>query len=151
MAAVFGAVVLGGALFLVIRVLRRPSDEELIHRLIKTGQKAIEDEDLAGCMKVVSVDYRDSSGLTYDELKGMGLRIFHYFTDISVQVTHIDITLREEGTAEVALTVEVQAMVEGVGRELWPSAGGDRVKLSLRKKRGRWKILALEEAPLRFD
>jgi hypothetical protein len=121
------------------------SEEARIRRAVKEGVQGIEAEDLGKCLRHVSLHYKDEYGLTYVGVKGLLTRIFQEFDGFEIDLRNLGITFLDEEVASVTLGLKVK--VSYGGQRVYLLGSGDfsnRIKLSLIKEGGRWKVTQVE-------
>ncbi|ODS36557.1 MAG: hypothetical protein A7315_01725 [Candidatus Altiarchaeales archaeon WOR_SM1_79] len=121
------------------------SEEARIRRAVKEGVQAIEAEDLGKCLRHVSLHYKDEYGLTYVGVKGLLTRIFQDFEGFEIDFRNLGITFLDEEVASVTFGLKVK--VSYGGQRVYLLGSGDfsnRIKLSLIKEGGRWKVTQVE-------
>lgn len=141
----FAVLVAGGAL--LVRCLGgQRSQEHRVREVIDRCERLVEEEDYGRLATVVWPEYSDSFGMTYQTLLYSARLFFDNVDDIELEVSvqRLEMSGRR-AEAEVVVTFS------------WVEAGGRRVQDALRllvgleEREGRWKVLSLEELPLRFD
>ncbi len=121
------------------------SDETRIRKGVKEGVRAIEAEDVGKCLRRVSLHYRDEYGLTYVGVKGLLTRIFQEFDAFEIDFRNLQITLLDKEVASASFDLKVK--VRYGGQRVYLLGYGDvpnRIKLSLVKEGGRWKVTQVE-------
>ncbi|MFQ5808930.1 MAG: nuclear transport factor 2 family protein [Armatimonadota bacterium] len=121
-------------------LLREPkSPREQIAETILSLERAVEAQDVAGCIRLFSPDYRDSQGITRAVLRRLATEGLRDAQSIDITAYEPEITFTESGA-----TARVEAIVTAVtsrGRQEWPLT----VTFTLQRERRRWRIVAAED------
>lgn len=141
----FAALVAGGV-FLLRYLGGQRSEEHRVREVIGRCERLVEEEDYGRLAAVVWPEYSDSFGMTYRTLLYSARLFFDNVDDVELEVS-----------IQRLEVLERRAEVETVVTFSWVEAGGRRVQDALRllvvleEREGHWKVLSLEELPLRFD
>jgi len=121
------------------------SEEARIRKGIEEGVQAIEAEDVGKCLQYVSLHYKDEYGLTYVGVKGLLTRIFQEFDTFAIDLRNLRITLLDKEIASAIFGLKMKVSYRG-GRVYLLGSGdvSNRIKLSLTKEGGRWKVTQVE-------
>ncbi|MEO0115355.1 MAG: hypothetical protein ABIK93_07745 [candidate division WOR-3 bacterium] len=111
-----------------------------VDRVVMTGKKAVENEDLATVMSLVAEEYGDDFGMDYERLEKWFITHFRNYDDIKVFIPYKKITV-DDGVAVCSLRVSVRALNQSTGEPeviYGYSAWGDELILDLKKINKRW-------------
>jgi hypothetical protein len=116
------------------------SETKKVDRAIITGKKAIENEDLATAMSVVSEDYNDDFGMDYERLERWFVNHFQRYQGIKIIIPVKRIRVNKD-IAVCSLRVSILARNPNTqeyeliyGYSTW----GDELILDLVKSNNRW-------------
>ncbi|MBI5025237.1 MAG: hypothetical protein HZC12_00615 [Nitrospirae bacterium] len=131
-------------LIIVLAYILYPTDEKRIKKVINSGQKAIEAEDIDGLMKYISYNYRDDYGNGYLQIKTIFQHVFKHLNDIEIERDALRITVNND-RAEAEFNVRVIAS-EGQDRGyiLGEAGRAQNIKVSLEKSLNKWLIMRVE-------
>lgn len=126
----------GVGLWLALR--QRQSPREQILASIIALVDAVEAEDVAGCMRLISPDYRDSKGNTRIILRRLAANGFREAQSIDMTLHEPQITVSGRdatATLEAAVTA-----VTSTGRHRWEL----ELTFTFKRERRRWRIVRAE-------
>lgn len=132
--------VLVALIAVVVWQATREGEEDRVRRTLREGKEAIEKEDLAGVMGVISRSYRDPHGLDYRSLTGLFLRIFATYDAIRIHVEREEVAL-EGGRARARIWAWAEAQRGGEGVLACSSGSPCEVELELEKEGRDWKVV----------
>jgi ketosteroid isomerase-like protein len=126
----------GVALWLVLRE-RKSAQQQILETIIALAD-AVESQDVAGCMRLISPDYRDSKGNTRIVLRRLASDGFREAQSIDITLQEPEITVSGRDATAV-LEVNVTA-VTATGRHEWDL----EVTLTFKGERRSWRIVRAE-------
>lgn len=114
------------------------SEESRVKKVILSIERAVECEDVTGCMWHIAGDYSDDLGMDYRGVAFFLKSIFETADNLSVHIKdmRIDIKGREAQTSFVA-DIRMAGRYEN-------EAGASRFNVSLRKDANTWKVDRVE-------
>ena len=134
---VLGLVILG------IKSLLYP-DRNKIKRLIQREMRALEEEDVDGCMEGLALEFRwQELGLNYLVARRSLKKLFETFEDIKVKPARLNIDVKnKEATMRLELTATATNLTTGEKPGFYREPG----VIFFRKIAGKWKIVEVERA-----
>ena len=135
------------AIWLVLRLI--PSDENQIRGLIQQAAEALEDGNLDGAMKVISLSYRDGYGLTYGAWRVLFQRGFDKYVDIRVWIRGLEVQIHGD-EAQATFSVRAEATVAATTGDpdrlpVRDVGTVERARLHLNKEPWGWRVVSGEE------
>jgi hypothetical protein len=126
------------------------SDEALIERLIKKGEKAVEAESVPECLEIVGPQFILLPGdITRDDMaNGWLTRQFKTFDEMSLSVKNIKVELSNvNGVKTAAASFDVSGTVKWNGQTVllaYSRSEPLRFEMLLSKESRKWKVIRLE-------
>jgi len=122
------------------------SEERRVLAVIEEGKRLVEEEDYGRLASVVWPEYSDSFGMTYQTLLYSLRMFFDNVEDVQLDVSRQRLEVAGKH-AEAELVVTFSWRQLGGGR----AQDAVRLRVSFEQRKRRWKILNVDELPLRFD
>jgi len=140
--------ILPGGILLVLSVILIKfvfvSDEKRILKVIEGGEKAIEAEDLDGCMKRLSYNYADEYGLNYLQVKNFLEHFFKEFEGIEIEKDVLGIEVKEK-EAQASMKIRVIVTLQGQkGYLIGSPERPEGIKMNFEKIRTKWLLNRVE-------
>jgi hypothetical protein len=141
------------ALILVIYLAKHfifVSDEALIERLIKKGEKAVEAESVSDCLEIVGSDFVLLPGdITRDDMaNGWLTRQFKNFDEMSLSVKNVEVAVSNvHGAKTATASFVVSGTVKWNGQTVllaYSRSEPLRFEMLLSKEKKKWKVMRLE-------
>lgn len=131
------------AIILVIWLLSRflfIPESKRVDLVIKTGKKAVENENLPKVMSLVYDDYRDDFGMNYQQLKKWFINHFRRYNDIKVLIPYKKISVKENvAVCSLRVSIGARDLTTNEYEIIYGySAWGDELILNLTKINNRW-------------
>ncbi|MDI6827562.1 MAG: hypothetical protein QME62_03650 [Armatimonadota bacterium] len=108
----------------------RLSDDEQIQALLAEGEIAIENKNIRQAMSLVSADYKDSAGFTYQTLRLEAMQAFRNADGFDVILEHPRMQINRD-FASVEIDVTITAITNGQRHNVFSSP----INLSLRREK----------------
>jgi hypothetical protein len=122
---------------------RFQSDETRILKMIEKTAERTRKKDAFGFMQHFDKAYRDDSGLGFDEIRYMGIRVFQSYPEVGVTYTVRDLQIDSEaGRATASLDLSVTVVDQGETVDLIRGARKtNSFVIAMEKKEGSWKFM----------
>jgi hypothetical protein len=119
---------------------RFQSDETRIRGMIERTAERTRRKDAFGFMQHFDKTFKDDSGLGFDEVRYIGIRVFQSYPEVGVTYTVNDLQIDDEaGTAAVSLDLSVMVVDQGETVDLIRGARKtNSFVIAVEKKQGDW-------------
>ncbi len=125
----------------IVFILFQPDGQTKITNVLKKGSCAINDESTSKIMSLVSQEYKDTFGLTYEALRSIFIRTFYQIDSLNVRYSIIKINLNNN-LATVIIDINVTGVLTGGKQDIVGNSNNpERLTLTFTKKRFKWSII----------
>jgi hypothetical protein len=137
-------VILVIAVISIASALFLPGDRKKIENTLKKGAHAICNESTSKTMSLVSREYTDTYGFTYEALRKVFFRMFFQIDSIEIHYSIIEIAIKDKRST-VLIDIFVTGMMAGsrqniIGKKNSPTL----LKLTFVKQRFKWCVIESE-------
>ena len=124
------------------KVVFKPSDEELIKRVLVTAEEGVEKKEVSLFMSAFSKRYSDSLGFDYLRLKMYCVERFEEQGALSVTVTGLEVVVEgDEASVGMSITIEAREVGGGGQRTVF---AGENMALAFAREGRAWRITAAQ-------